>query len=126
MKIRNLGVLVCLLVAASAFAAGNPNLQPMAGTWAGEDSANAGKWLAGLPAGPAREAAVAAYVGQLANALPELAAPWAEGLVDVQTRWDQIENVARSWLEEDRAAAEAWLSRVDLPAERKRLLLGGN
>jgi hypothetical protein len=34
MNIRNLGIFVCLLVAASAFAAGNPNLQPLAGTWA--------------------------------------------------------------------------------------------
>lgn len=33
MKIRNLGVLVCLLVAASAFAAGNANLQPIVGDW---------------------------------------------------------------------------------------------
>jgi hypothetical protein len=33
MKTRNLGILVCLLVAASAFAAGNPNLQPLSGDW---------------------------------------------------------------------------------------------
>lgn len=34
MKIRCLGVLVCLFVAASIFAAGNANLQPIAGDWA--------------------------------------------------------------------------------------------
>ena len=33
MKIRAIGVVVCLLVAASVFAAGDPNLQPLAGTW---------------------------------------------------------------------------------------------
>lgn len=33
MKIRSLGVLVCLFAAASLFAAGNANLQPLVGTW---------------------------------------------------------------------------------------------
>ena len=33
MKIRNLGILVCLLAATSLFAAGNANLQPLAGNW---------------------------------------------------------------------------------------------
>ena len=33
MKTRILGIVVCLLVAASGFAAGNPNLQPLAGMW---------------------------------------------------------------------------------------------
>jgi len=33
MKIRCLGVVLCLLVAASAFAKGDPNLEPLAGWW---------------------------------------------------------------------------------------------
>ena len=34
MKIRCLGIALCLLAASSLFAAGNANLQPIAGTWA--------------------------------------------------------------------------------------------
>jgi hypothetical protein len=34
-----------------------------------------------------------------------------------------MENIARRWLETDRASAEAWLARVNLPEERKKRLL---
>ena len=64
-------------------------------------------------------------MGQLAGTLPELAAPWAETLADDTARFEQIENVARSWLENDRPAAEAWLAKVDLPSDRKKQLLAG-
>ena len=33
MKTRILGIALCLLAAGSLFAAGNPNLQPLAGSW---------------------------------------------------------------------------------------------
>ena len=84
----------------------------------------AGQWLQTLPAGASREAAVQAYVSQLAYSSPELAAPWAETLTDENLRNNQIENVARRWLETDRPAAEAWLAKVNLPDDRKQRLLG--
>ena len=34
-----------------------------------------------------------------------------------------IENIARSWLQTDRPAAEAWLAKINLPDDRKQLLL---
>ena len=100
-------------------------MENLLGVWAANDSSSAGKWLATLPAGASREAAVTAYVSQLANPLPELAAAWAETLTDETARLAQLESVARSWLEADRAAAEAWLAKVNLPAERKKELLAG-
>jgi hypothetical protein len=55
--------------------------------------------------------------------LPDLAAPWAETLTDDNTRFDQMENIARRWFDTDRAAAEAWLAKVSLPDDRKQRLL---
>ena len=55
------------------------------------------------PAGASREAAVQAYVSHLSYSSPELAAPWAETLTDPNTRNNQVENIARRWLEADRA-----------------------
>ncbi len=83
----------------------------------------AGQWLQTLPAGASREAAVQAYVSHLAHSSPDLAAPWAETLTDPNTRFNQIENIARNWLAADRPAAEAWLANVNLPDDRKQRLL---
>ena len=75
------------------------------------------------PAGASREAAVQAYVSRISYSSPELAAPWAETLTDQNQRNNQIENVARHWLQADRPAAEAWLAKVNLPDDRKQRLL---
>jgi hypothetical protein len=91
--------------------------------WAQDDSTAAGQWLQTLPAGASRESAVQAYVGQLAYPSPELAAPWAETLTDQNTRFNQMENIARQWLNTDRSAAEVWLAKVNLPDDRKQRLL---
>jgi len=63
------------------------------------------------------------YVGNLAYSSPEVAAPWAETLTDQNTRFNQIENIARHWLEADRPTAEAWLAKVNLPDDRRQRLL---
>ena len=95
----------------------------LVGNWARDDSTGAGAWLQTLPAGATREAAVQAYVSDLAYSSPELAAPWAETLTDENTRFNQIENVARAWLQADRPSAEAWLAKVNLPDDRKQRLM---
>ena len=69
------------------------------------------------------EAAVQAYIGQLAYASPEVAAPWVESITDQNTRFSQIETIARNWLQADRPSAEAWLAKVNLPDDRKQRLL---
>jgi hypothetical protein len=76
-----------------------------------------------LPLGASREAAVQACVNDLAYSSPELAAPWAETIGDENMRYGQIENIARHWLEIDRPTAEAWLTKVSLPDDRKQRLL---
>ena len=84
----------------------------------------AGQWLQALPPSPSREAAVTAYINQVTGPTPELAAPWVETIIDESSRFSQIETIARRWLETDHATAAAWLARVNLPEDRKKLLLG--
>jgi hypothetical protein len=50
-------------------------------------------------------------------------APRAETLTDPNIRFNQMENVARHWLETDRPTAEAWLAKVNLPDDPKQRLL---
>ena len=91
--------------------------------WANDDPTAAGQWLQTLPAGASREAAVETYVNNLAYSSPDLAAPWVETLTNDTLRNNQIENIARRWLETDRPAAIAWLATVNLPDDRKQRLL---
>ena len=91
--------------------------------WISTDPEAAGQWLQSLPAGPARDSGVTAYVNKLANSAPALAAPLAETLTDETARNDQVEKLARRWLQTDRPAAEAWLAKVTLPDDRKQRLL---
>ena len=70
-----------------------------------------------------REAAVQSYVNSIAHSSPDVAAPWAETLTDPNQRNSQIENVARQWLQTDRAAAEAWLAKLNLPDDLKKRVL---
>ena len=57
---------------------------------------------------------------------PDQAASWAETFTDDNRRFSQVESVARRWIETDRASAEAWLNRTDLPDDCKRGLLTPN
>jgi len=91
--------------------------------WANDDPTAAGQWLQTLPAGASREAALETYVSTLAYSSPELAAPLAETITVENLRNNQIENVARRWLETDHPAAAAWLARVNLPDDIKQRLL---
>jgi ABC-type proline/glycine betaine transport system substrate-binding protein len=52
-----------------------------------------------------------------------VAAPWVESITDQNTRFSQIETIARNWLQADRPSAEAWLAKVNLPDDRKQRLL---
>jgi hypothetical protein len=52
-----------------------------------------------------------------------LAAPWVSKIPDDQQRFNVIENVARNWLQTDAQAARAWLNQLNMPAERKEMLL---
>ena len=98
-------------------------MRNLVSSWASSDPESAGQWLANLPAGRSREAAVQSYVSQISYQSPELAAPWADRISDLNMRNSQIENIARRWLDMDRSAAEAWLAKVSLPEERKAALL---
>lgn len=59
----------------------------------------------------------------VAYEFPALAAPFAQALADAEARAAAIENVARSWLRTDPAAAARWLSGTGLPEEQRQRLL---
>ncbi len=91
--------------------------------WALLDPMASGAWLESLPANDARAKAAEAYVDQTAWCRPDLAAQWVGSIADEATRNDQIENIARAWLKQNPAAAQAWLQQTSLPDERKKQFL---
>jgi ABC-type proline/glycine betaine transport system substrate-binding protein len=88
-----------------------------------QDSAGAEKWISGLPNSSSRDAAVASYIGVLAATAPERATPWIEEVKDSSARLESITTVAQQWLQSDRSSAEAWLAKMNLPAETKNQIL---
>ena len=99
-------------------------LETVARQWGQNDPNGAANWLTGLPAGHSRDAAVNSFVGNMAWQYPELAAQWAGRIGDEQMRFNQMENVARSWMNVDENAARAWIAQSPLPDERKKQFLG--
>ena len=93
--------------------------------WTAADVQNAGRWLSDLSPGPTRDVAVSAYAGAIAPAFPQLAAEWANHILDETLRLDEIERIAEIWLSGDSTAARQWLAQVPLPPERKARLLAG-
>ena len=92
-------------------------------SWTRNDPGSVSQWLQTLPTGASRENIADYYICEACHDSPELAAPWAETLTDDNRRYNAIERVAREWGRQDRAAAEAWLAKVNLPDERKQGLL---
>src|SRR6185295_3922421 len=78
--------------AASTWAAGftgdtrKQALDTVVQRWAQNDPTAAGRWLAGLPDDPARQSAVRNYVNNLSWQYPDIAAPFAETMTDVNQR----------------------------------------
>ena len=94
-------------------------------SWAGLDAEAAGNWLGTLPPGEMRDRALHAYIGRVAASFPALAAAWTLAFSGDEDRVNAIERVARQWLQFDRLAATAWLTRTPFPETRKREILGG-
>jgi len=92
--------------------------------WGNQDPVGAADWLHGLAAGTGRDLAVASFVGAVAHTDPPAAATWAESIGDPKQRAFEMEFVARAWLDEDQAAASAWVQNSALPMAVKKRLLG--
>jgi len=85
---------------------------------------DAAAWMGGLPAGSPRDSAVNTYVRlMVAQDQPEEAAAWVDKIGNENTVNRDIESIARKWLGEDPAAAQAWLAGTNLPDDRKQKLL---
>jgi len=58
---------------------------------------------------PVKDQAVGKFAMELAREDPEAAAAWATTIGNDKVRQKALNQVTRSWLEADRAAAEVWL-----------------
>ena len=91
----------------------------------------ASKWLDTIPAGKAREQAAEAFINNVSYQEPALAAKWVMELATAESKQPgqnnrnsyRVENLARTWLQQDEKAARAWIQQAPLSEERKKLLL---
>jgi hypothetical protein len=91
--------------------------------WAQSDPLPAGNWLNTLPPGASRNNALRAYSEQRAPVSPRDAATWASAITDARMRNAQLETIAKTWLQSDRPAALAWISKAQFPQQvRNRIL----
>nr|MBA3386654.1 hypothetical protein [Chthoniobacterales bacterium] len=83
----------------------------------------AGAWLATLPSGGSRDAAVTAYTQRVAATDPQAAAQWAETIGNESTRNSQMESIAAAWLKTDANRASVWIVNSSLSNGVKARLL---
>jgi len=91
--------------------------------WAAKDPDAAIEWTRAQPPGAMRDQAFSELASTLSSKQPALAAAMADSIVDATKHNYSIENVARRWLNEQPAAAKAWLQTNALPQPRKERLL---
>lgn len=91
-------------------------------TWAWRQPQEAAGWLSTLQP-DLRDLAAGSYVDALAPTHPDLAAPMLATIGDPARRRDATERLARTWLRQDRSAADAWLASTDLSVEARQRLL---
>lgn len=85
-------------------------------TWGQRDPVAAAEWLRAMPDGKIWDSATSALSGALVERYPALALSLVTNIADQEMRNERIENIARRWLEADRATAETALIQSDLPA----------
>jgi hypothetical protein len=72
-----------------------------------------------LPAGPASEGAVSAFLEGAAAKYPEFAGQWTQSVTnEIQRQQYQI-LVARQWMKTAPSAASNWINSLDLPEAAK-------
>ncbi len=55
-----------------------------------------------------------------------MAADFVEGIADERQRQSRMENIANNWLNQDEAAARAWIEKTAFPELVKKRLLERN
>lgn len=84
--------------------------------WGLRDWNAAAGWLETLAMGSSRDAAIGAFVTSADGYDIKLALEWANQMEAPESRATRVENTARRWLDEDNAAARAWLEKAQLPS----------
>ena len=90
--------------------------------WAKEDPAAASQWMNTRDPGPDSDQGVAA-VATMGSIKPEVAAGWAESVVDPALRSETLVTVLRNWLPNDLSAAENYFNSTQnlLPEDRQEI-----
>jgi hypothetical protein len=83
----------------------------------GAGMADAAKYVEGLPQGDARDAGTRAIAREAVREDPQAGIAWANQIQDPEVRTDTLIDVARRYMREDLAAAQAWLATSGLSAE---------
>ena len=91
-------------------------------SWAQNDPVGSRKFLAGLPEGNARNSAVQSYVSQLSWQSPEFAAPYINQIADENQRFNSAQYLALNYKGNDSAGYAKWLTTLNLPEEKLKLL----
>ncbi len=94
--------------------------------WASNDAAQAARWVQGLPKSPSRDVAVNTYSRVLNGEAPALAFQWAKTISDAAMRNEQLQHVARTWLQKEPTVARTEILKSDLPANLKTSLLANS
>ena len=94
----------------------------IASMWAQSDPAAAAHWLESLSGG-ARDSAVTSYSFVTAETDPAAATVWAATIADESKRTNALRHTIRQWLEQDAAAARAWIQNSSLGEKGKATLL---
>jgi ABC-type nitrate/sulfonate/bicarbonate transport system substrate-binding protein len=93
-------------------------------SWAGSNPEAAGKFLAALPDGAAKQTNIRNYVDRIYRDSPAMASGWVDSIADEKLKFSAIEKVGRQWMRSDLAKAKAWINGTTLPEDRKQKLLG--
>ena len=93
-------------------------------SWSGSNPEAAGKFLATLPDGNAKQSNIRNYVDRIYRDSPAMASAWVNSIADEKQKFTSIEKVGRQWLRSDAASAKAWINGTTLPEDRKQKLLG--
>ena len=99
----------------------NEAMRVLLNSWAQNDPTGAGQFLAGLPEGNSRDSAAQSYVSHLAQS-PEQAAPYVNFIADDNQRFSSAQSLAGSYLRNDPAGAETWITGLNLSPEQKNQL----
>ena len=95
-------------------------------SWAGRDNAAALSWIQSQPQGQVRDEAMGSYVWSSRGADPQSTMQLAESIADEGVRNRSVFVATRRWMDQDRAAATAYIQQsTTLNDETKQRLLEG-